>query len=168
MDASFGFPSGIAVDLSGNLVVTDNNRIRIVTPESVVSMLAGSGEEAFAEGAGAAASFNYPHDVAVETSGSIVVADTFNHIIRKVTPRGVASTLAGNVGFHFADGTGVAASFYYPSGVAVDAIGNVIVADTNNNCIRKVTPEASGVTLRMRLFSSSATKILPAASTATP
>jgi hypothetical protein len=123
----------------GNIVVADtnNNRIRLVTyPEGVVTTLAGSGSPAFADGTGAAASFNYPTGVAVLSNGNLVVADKNNNRIRLVTyPGGVVTTIAGNARA-FADGTGAAASFYFPQGVAVLSDGNIVVADTNNNRIR--------------------------------
>jgi DNA-binding beta-propeller fold protein YncE len=145
--ASFNDPSGVAViPSSGMIVVADagNNRIRLVTPAGVVTTLAGSGSAAFADGTGAAASFNYPSGVAViPSSGLIVVADAGNNRIRLVDPTtGVVTTLAGNgMQQAFADGIGTAASFYWPRGVAViPSSGVIVVADYNNNCIRLVTP----------------------------
>ncbi len=147
--ASFYSPIGVAVDSSGNVIVADqgNNRIRKVTPGGVVTTLAGSGSPAFADGTGAGASFNLPHGVAVDSSGNVIVADHYNHRIRKVTPGGVVTTLAGSSGGAFADGTGAGASFYFPLGVAVDSSGNVIVADQSNHRIRKVTPGGVVTTL---------------------
>ena len=82
-----------------------------------------------------------PYGVAVDSAGNVYVADTSNHTIRKVTPAGVVTTLAGLAGNSgSADGTGSAARFYLPCGVAVDSAGNVYVADTGNHTIRKVTP----------------------------
>ena len=114
----------------------------------MVTTLAGSGAYAFADGTGTDASFFSPNGVAVDASGNVFVADASNNRIRKVTLGGVVSTLAGSAyGYWgtyaywgFADGTGTGASFNYPTGVAVDASGNVIVADRNNQRIRKVTP----------------------------
>ncbi|WP_219621531.1 NHL repeat-containing protein [Cupriavidus pauculus] len=140
--ASFYFPFGVAVDASGNVYVADqgNNLIRKITPTGVVSTLAGSGSSGSADGTGAAASFSYPYGVAVDASGTVYVADTFNHEIRKITSTGVVSTLAGSGSSGSADGTGTAASFSTPFGVAVDASGNVYVADQGNQLIRKITP----------------------------
>jgi hypothetical protein len=94
-----------------------------------------------ANGVGTAARFNNPSGVAVDSATNIYVADTWNHTIRKVTPTRVVTTLAGLAGSSgSADGMGNAARFNYPSGIAVDSAGNLYVADTYNNTIRKVTP----------------------------
>ena len=97
------------------------------TPE--VSTLAGTGSSGSADGTGTAASFYRPYGVAVDGSGNVYVADRNNDLIRKITSAGVVTTLAGRGSQGSADGTGTAASFYYPNGVAVDGSGNVYVAD---------------------------------------
>lgn len=114
---------------------------------STVSTLAGSGTATFADGTGAAASFNNPVGLAVDATGNVYVADTGNHRIRKVTPAGVVTTLAGSGTATFADGTGATASFFIPLGVAVDLAGNVYVADGGNQRIRKVTSAGVVTTL---------------------
>jgi hypothetical protein len=124
-----------------------NHRIRKVTPGGIVSTLAGSGSAAFANGAGTSSSFWSPCGVALDADGNVVVGDSENHRIRKVTPGGIVSTLAGSGTGAFADGTGVGASFSNPYGVAVDASGNIIVADWLNQRIRKVTPGGVVTTL---------------------
>ncbi|MGZ3835264.1 MAG: NHL repeat-containing protein [Mucilaginibacter sp.] len=143
--ATFNLPEGVAVDGSGNVYVADNgnNLIRKITPDGTVSTLAGSGSAGSANGTGVAASFNSPFGIAVDASGNVYVADAGNNQIRKISPAGVVTTFAGSGIKGAGNATGAAASFNTPSGVAVDAAGNVYVADENNNMIRKIT--AAGV-----------------------
>ena len=109
----------------------------VYTPYTFTT-LAGAASIGSADGTGSAARFYGPAGVATDSSGNVYVADTFNHTIRKITPAGVVTTLAGLAGsYGSADGTGSAARFYYPYGVATDASGNVYVADSGNNTIRK-------------------------------
>jgi serine/threonine-protein kinase len=140
--ATFNFPLGAAVDSAGNMYIADsnNNAIRKITPAGVVSTLAGSGAVGFSNGTGTAATFSFPTGVAVDGSNNVYVGDQSNNAIRKITPGGVVSTLAGSGSAGLTDGTGTAASFQNPQGVAVDGAGNVYVADTVNNAIRKITP----------------------------
>ncbi len=146
--ARFSGPQGVAVDAAGNLYVGDtgNHTIRKITPAGVVTTLAGSPSLiGSTDGTGPAARFNIPIGVAVDAAGNVYVGDTSNHTIRKISPAGVVSTLAGLAGNPgIADGTGSAANFNQPFGVAVDAVGNVYVADSTNRTIRKITP-AGGV-----------------------
>ncbi|MGI9242085.1 MAG: NHL repeat-containing protein, partial [Verrucomicrobiales bacterium] len=147
--ARFFFPSGVAVDSAGNIYVADTklNRIRKVTGAGVVTTLAGE-MLGSADGAGSAAQFNTPFDVAVDASGTIYVADKGNYTIRRVTPEGVVTTLAGLAGHSGSvDGTASAARFRSPSGVAVDDAGNVYVADSSDSTIRQVTPDGVVTTL---------------------
>jgi sugar lactone lactonase YvrE len=142
--ATFSNDFGIAVDGTGNIYVADrgNQLIREITSGVVVSTLAGqAGVAGAANGAGNTASFNGPDGIAVDSSGNVYVADYSNDLIRKITPGGVVSTLAGQAGVAGStNGTGTAASFNGPSGVAVDSSGNVYVADHQNDLIRKITP----------------------------
>lgn len=147
--ASFYSPNGVAVDVGGNVYVADqtNQRIRKISPSGSVTTLAGSGSQGSANGVGTSATFTNPEDVAVDGSGNVYVADTYNHLIRKITPSGNVTTLAGSGSEAYADGQGTLASFWFPQGVAVDGSGNVYVADTRNNRIRKITPSGYVTTL---------------------
>jgi len=135
----------VAVDTAGNIYVADlsNHTIRKVTAGGVVTTLAGTaGMSGSANGTGAAARFNSPSGVALDSAGNIYVADSGNHTIRKVTPTGVVTTLAGSAGNNGSeDGAGPDARFDDPSGVAVNTTGNIYVTD--GYTIRKVT--AGGV-----------------------
>jgi sugar lactone lactonase YvrE len=166
--ASFWFPEGMAIDASGNLYVadTDSNSIRMITPGGVVTTLAGSGI-AGAPGAGssdgsvATARFYLPGGVAVDASGNVYVADTFNQTVRKISVSGTVTTLAGVAGASgFTDGNGSAARFDFVSGlalqtstpnltgIAVDPSGaNIYVADAGNNAIRRITSGGTVTTL---------------------
>jgi NHL repeat len=142
--AFFGSPRGVATDGAGNVYVgdTSNNTIRKITPAGVVTTLAGTaGLTGSTDATGAAASFHLPTGVATDSAGNVYVADFGNSIIRKITPAGVVTTLAGTAGvIGSTDATGAAARFFSPGGVATDSAGNVYVADTSNHTIRKITP----------------------------
>jgi sugar lactone lactonase YvrE len=149
--ASFNDPGGLASDGAGNVFVADtsNNTIRMITPAGLVSTLAGTaGSYGSADLSGPLASFKSPGGVATDAAGNVYVADTNNSTIRKITPGGVVSTLAGSPGVvGSTDAQGSAASFRYPLGLATDSAGNVYVADTGNNSIRMITPGGQVSTL---------------------
>jgi DNA-binding beta-propeller fold protein YncE len=142
--ARFQNPFGVAVDARGlNVYVADageSNRIRKIAPDNTVTTLAGGAGEGFADGTGANASFNTPSAIALDARGNAYVADTGNNRIRKVTPEGVVTTIAGDGTSGARDGAAGTAQFNAPVGVAVDANGErVYVADTYNDRIRLIT-----------------------------
>ena len=137
----FKQPWGVGVDNAGTVYVadTDNHAIRKITRSGVFSTLAGTGAEGFRNGPGAGATFNSPMGLAVDRAANVYVADSGNHAIRKITAAGVVSTLAGTGEADFLDGECANAKFATPYGVAVDRAGNVYIADSANNAIRKIT-----------------------------
>jgi len=151
---SLRYPTAVAVDASGNLYIADGqlNWIQKITPTGVVTVLAGTGAPGANNGLGNAASFQYPAGLAVDALGNVYVADSDNNLIRKITPQGVVSTLAGSGSEGSSDGTGTAASFYRPIGIAVDTKGNLYVTDNNNYSVRKITPDGVVTTLAKNAF----------------
>jgi sugar lactone lactonase YvrE len=138
--ATFRTPSGVALLRDGRLVVADtgNNAIRLVDREGRVTTLAGDGTPGNDDGTGRGARFNGPVGVAVGTDGAIYVADTYNDRIRRVELDGRVTTIAGGPGTGFRDGAAADALFDTPSGVAVSAGGEILVADTGNNLVRRI------------------------------
>lgn len=149
--ARFYLPSSLTFDSMGNAYVADygNNIVRKISQDGVVTTLAGmAGTRGSSDGVGVAARFDHPWGVAADVAGNVYVADTYNSTIRKISPLGNVTTLAGSAGVvGNADGTGAAARFDHPHGIVVDAVGNVYVADTNNSTIRKITPAGEVTTL---------------------
>ena len=139
--ARFQFPVDVAIDSVGNIYVADdlNHAIRKITPAGEVTTFAGTGTAGFGDGTGAQAQFNRPSGVGTDSAGNVYVADAVDHRIRKITPGGVVATLAGTGIGGFADGTIEEALFPSPQGVATDGSGDVYVADTLNNRIRRIT-----------------------------
>ena len=149
--ARFRNPWSVAVDSSGNVFVADmsNNTIRKITPDGVVHTFAGmAGASGTSDGFGSGARFDNPFAVAVDAAGNVYVSDTANNSIRKITVGRVVTTLAGQAGTAGnADGNGSDARFWNPQGLTVDNTGNIYVADTGNNAIRKITPMGVVTTL---------------------
>lgn len=146
-DARFNSPSAIALDTTGIRYVADtaNHTIRrIVAGGGVNTLAGGAGISGTIDAAGTAARFSAPAGIAVDAAKNVFVADTMNHTIRKITSSGVVTTIAGTPGVSGAvDGAGATARFHSPTGLVLDGSGNLLVCDSGNHCIRKVT--AAGV-----------------------
>jgi uncharacterized repeat protein (TIGR01451 family) len=144
--ASLYYPDGVALDSSGNLYIADtwNNRVRKVSTSGTISTVAGNGTAGFSGDGGPAtsASLRYPDGIALDSSGNLYIADTSNMRVRKVSTSGTISTVAGNdtePGFSGDGGPATSASLSYPRGVALDFSGNLHIADTDNERVRKVS-----------------------------
>ena len=152
--ASLSFPRGVAVDASGNLFIVDqtNHRVRRVDGATgVITTVAGTGTKGFSGDGGPAtsASLSFPRGVVVDASGNLYIADTDNHRVRRVNgATGVITTVAGTGtnGFSGDGGPATSASLGFPRGVAVDASGNLFIADTSNHRIRRVDAATSVIT----------------------
>jgi len=147
--AAFSGPLGVATDTAGNIYVADtaNNKIRKVSPEGVVGTFAGSGAAGSADGPGLLATFTAPRGLAVDADGNVYVADTGANKLRKITPEGVVSTLAGTGAAGSADGEGIAATFSAPCGLAIGSDGSIYLCDRDNHKIRAVSSEGDVTTL---------------------
>lgn len=140
--ARFNTPWGLAVDSAGNLFVADNGnrKIRRITPGGTVTTVAGSGFQGARDGDKTSALLNSPSDVALSSDGNILFVDSWNHAVRSATQTGIVSTIAGAMPLTGnVNGFGTAARFYFPRGVALDAVGNSYVVDYNDR-VRKITP----------------------------
>lgn len=145
--AAFTYPFDVVVGEDGSLLIADrgNQRIRKITPDGVIHTVAGNGTAGFSGDGGPAlgAALREPAGIALGADGSIYIADTFNHRIRRVTPDGVIQTVAGNGAATYGGdgGSALKASLQLPHGVAVGADGTIYIADTYNNRVRMVTPD---------------------------
>lgn len=147
--ANLADPFGVAVGDDSTVYFSESgnsNRIRKISPEGVVTTLAG-GSEGYADGAGAQAQFNTPSALAIDADGNLFVADTGNNRIRKITPEGVVTTVAGDGTAGYVDGPAAQARFNGPIGVAIDKQRNLFVADTYNDRIRKISSEGQVTTV---------------------
>ena len=141
--ATLGYPTGVSVDISGNVYIADNNKIRMVNSTGIITTFAGTGAWGWGDGDGGAATsatFGFPSGVAVDISGNVYITDTYSSKIRKVNSTGIITTIAGT-GEYGNSGDGEAATsaqLSWPYGVSVDISGNVYIADTFGNKIRKV------------------------------
>lgn len=145
----FNNPTGVIVDASNNVYVANylNNNILKINSTGQLNIFAGNFTAGSNNGPDSTASFYLPNSIVADGNSNIYIADGINNLIRKITPDGQVSTFAGSGQAGNIDSTGTAASFNGPSGLAVDALGNIYVADTNNNLIRKITPDGLVTTI---------------------
>src|SRR6266404_6001457 len=143
--ASLNDPSGLAADTAGNVFIIDshNNRIRKVSPSGIITTFAGNGQFAYGGDGGpaVAASFEGPVGLAIDAAGNLYVADNYNQRVRKISPSGLITTVAGNGAINYSGdgGPATAASFISLSSIAVDSNGNIFVSDTLNQRVRKIS-----------------------------
>ncbi|MBI4662405.1 MAG: chitobiase/beta-hexosaminidase C-terminal domain-containing protein [Verrucomicrobia bacterium] len=142
-NAQFSFPNDLVADRSGNLYVSEfnNHTIRIISPAGEVTTFVGDGTARYNDGKGKEAQLNQPAGLAIDRTGTIYLTEWGSHRIRKITPGGSVTTLAGSVFPGILDGTGPEARFNQPDGIAVDPVGNLYVTEHGNHTIRKISPQ---------------------------
>jgi len=147
--ARFNSPSGVALDGNRNVYVADtyNNLFRKITPAGVVSTVAGDGNFGYVDGPAATAEFSYPDYLAVDGPGNIYLTDRITNRIRKISRNGAVSTIAGTPDAGIVDGPAASAKFHSPTGITVDAAGNLYISDPLNNRIRKLSTDGIVTTL---------------------
>lgn len=147
-DAKFNTPSGLAIDQQSNIYVADtgNNAIRKITPDGVVTTVAGNGLAGYVDGKADQAQFNGPIGIAIDKEGRLLIADTYNDKIRMLTKEGNVITIAGSTP-GYQDGTNALAQFNTPTNIVINSVGDIIVADTFNNAIRKISPQGIVTTI---------------------
>jgi sugar lactone lactonase YvrE len=138
--ARFNWPTGVVSDLNGNRFVADygNHVIRKIDRFGIVTTFAGRGSAGFADGIGRMAKFNGPNAIAIDRSGTLFVADADNFRIRKITPAGTVTTLAGSGHKGNNEGPALQAEFIYPTGLAIDRSGALFVADRGAHRIKRI------------------------------
>lgn len=144
-EAQFSAPNDLVVDGNGNVFVTEfnNHAVRKIAPNGVVSTLAGNGTRGWQDGAGAEARFDFPAGLTIDPEGNLYVTEAYGHRVRKVSPGGWVTTVAGTNRSGFADGRGSAALFNSPDAITIDGLGNLYVSENGNHAIRKIDPQGN-------------------------
>lgn len=155
IDANLYNPYGVSVDSTGNVYITSYNQNRVfkVNTSGTISVVAGTGAQGFAgdgvTGGATLASLYHPYATAVDTTGNVYIADTFNCVVRKVSTANTVTTVAGigaSCAYSGDGGKGTAAQLYYPEGLALDASGNLFIADAQNCVVRKLVLSSNTIT----------------------
>src|SRR5579883_377238 len=149
LSARFHEIAGLAVGADGTVYVSDAklHRVYQITPDGVCSVFAGTGALGHADGPVATATLGYPRGLALDPAGNLYIAESGNACVRCVTPDGMVETLAGGREDGYADGPAAQALFYSPGSVAADHAGTIYVADEDNGCIRRITPDGTVCTV---------------------
>ena len=148
-EATFYHPQGIDIRADGTIIIADgsNHKIRGIDPNGTVFTIAGTGKVGDKDGPGNEATFNYPYGIVVRNDGTLIVADTNNHKIKGIDPKGNVYTIAGTGEVGDKDGPGNEATFYYPKGITIKYDGTIIVVDNNNNKIRGIDSDGNVYTI---------------------
>jgi sugar lactone lactonase YvrE len=148
-EAEFNFPNDLVVDASGNIFVTEftNHVVRKISVDGEVTTFAGSGQPGFRDGVGTNALMNMPAGIEIDAQQNLYVTEWRNHCVRKISPQGVVTTLAGTNVAGFVDGQGSAARFDTPDGITIDALGNLYVVEHLNHAVRKVDANGNVLTV---------------------
>src|SRR5262249_55403320 len=148
-EAGLSLPAGLAIDRNDNLYVTEwgSHRIRKATPAGVVTTVAGGIFPGYVDGPANQARFNEPDGIVGHGSGELFVTEHGNHTIRRISKDGFVSTVAGRNQAGPDDGPVQSARFFAPGGLGLDAVGNLVVADTGNHCVRLISTLAPAASI---------------------
>jgi sugar lactone lactonase YvrE len=148
-EAQFNSPNDVVVDANGNIFVTEftNHTVRKITPNGDVSTFAGNGRAGYQDGTGTSAQFNQPGGLTIDPAGNLYVTEWTGGRVRKITPQGLVTTIAGTNKTGFMDGQGSAALFWLPDGITIDPVGNLYMTEAGNMAIRKIDPQGNVTTV---------------------
>ncbi len=148
-EAQFNSPNDLVVDANGNVFVTEftNHTVRKITPNGDVSTFAGNGTAGYRDGMGTSAQFNQPGGLTIDPAGNLYVTEWTGGRVRKITPQGLVTTIAGTNKTGFVDGQGSAALFWLPDGITIDPVGNLYMTEAGNMAVRKIDPQGNVTTV---------------------